>query len=77
LSLAEELLGSNEIFTRSFNLGDLSVRPRRHVAVLAGMGSRMLFERYCCSDARHPQEPHLLSAHASSKIFVTGACDES
>src|SRR5690242_14101126 len=44
LSVADELLAANEIFARSFNLGDLSVRPRHHVAVLACMDSRILFE---------------------------------
>jgi len=45
LSVADELLAANENFVRSFNLGDLDVRPRRKVAVLACMDSRILFER--------------------------------
>jgi carbonic anhydrase len=45
LSVADELLQANEEFVRSFNLGDLAVQPRRHVAVLACMDSRILFER--------------------------------
>ena len=43
MSVADELLTANEFFARNFNLGDL-VRPRRHVAVLACMDSRILFE---------------------------------
>jgi carbonic anhydrase len=45
LSVADELLQANEQFVRNFNLGDLAVRPRRHLAVLACMDSRILFER--------------------------------
>jgi carbonic anhydrase len=45
LSVADELLKANEQFVKSFDLGDLAVRPRRHVAVLACMDSRILFER--------------------------------
>jgi carbonic anhydrase len=45
LSVADELLQANEQFVRSFNLGDLAVQPKRHVAVLACMDSRILFER--------------------------------
>jgi len=44
LSVADELLKANEEFARSFTLGELSVRPKRHVAVLACMDSRILFE---------------------------------
>jgi carbonic anhydrase len=44
LSVADELLVANENFARSFTLGELSVRPKRHVAVLACMDSRILFE---------------------------------
>jgi carbonic anhydrase len=44
LSVADELLAANEDFARHFTLGDLSVRPKRHVAVLACMDSRILFE---------------------------------
>jgi carbonic anhydrase len=46
LSVADELLQANEVFARNFNLGDLSVRPRRHAAVLACMDSRILFEHW-------------------------------
>jgi carbonic anhydrase len=45
LSVADELLRANEQFVQSFNLGDLAVKPKRHVAVLACMDSRILFER--------------------------------
>jgi carbonic anhydrase len=45
LSVADELLQANQQFVRNFNLGDLAVRPRRHLAVLACMDSRILFER--------------------------------
>jgi carbonic anhydrase len=45
LSVADELLQANQEFVRGFNLGDLTVRPKRHVAVLACMDSRILFER--------------------------------
>jgi carbonic anhydrase len=45
LSVADELLKTNQEFVRNFDLGDLAVRPRRHVAVLACMDSRILFER--------------------------------
>ncbi|HEY6766119.1 MAG TPA: carbonic anhydrase [Candidatus Sulfotelmatobacter sp.] len=45
MSVADELLEANEQFVRSFNLGDLAVQPKRHVAVLACMDSRILFER--------------------------------
>jgi len=44
LSVADELLRANENFARNFTLGELSVRPKRHVAVLACMDSRILFE---------------------------------
>jgi carbonic anhydrase len=44
LSVADELLKANEDFARNFKLGELSVRPKRHVAVLACMDSRILFE---------------------------------
>jgi carbonic anhydrase len=57
LSVADELLAANEIFARSFNLGDLSVRPRRHVAVLACMDSRILFEH--CLGLR-PGDAHMI-----------------
>jgi carbonic anhydrase len=45
LSVADELLAANAQFVRSFDLGDLTVRPRRRLAVLACMDSRILFER--------------------------------
>ena len=44
MSVADELLRANEEFARNFKLGKLSVRPARHVAVLACMDSRILFE---------------------------------
>lgn len=44
MSVADELLKANEEFARNFQLGELSVRPKRHVAVLACMDSRILFE---------------------------------
>jgi carbonic anhydrase len=44
LSVADELLKANQEFARNFKLGELSVRPKRHVAVLACMDSRILFE---------------------------------
>ena len=37
LSVADELLKANQDFARNFTLGELSVRPKRHVAVLACM----------------------------------------
>jgi len=45
LSVADELLKANEQFVKNYNLGDLAVRPRRRLAVLACMDSRILFER--------------------------------
>jgi carbonic anhydrase len=45
LSVADELLKANERFVKNFNLGNLAVRPRRRLAVLACMDSRILFER--------------------------------
>jgi carbonic anhydrase len=45
LSVADELLKANEHFVKNFDLGDLAVRPKRHLAVLACMDSRILFER--------------------------------
>jgi carbonic anhydrase len=45
VSVADELLQANQEFVKNFNLGDLAVRPRRRVAVLACMDSRILFER--------------------------------
>src|ERR1051325_7460654 len=57
LSVAVELLAANEIFARSFSLGDLPVRPRRHAAVLACMDSRILFEH--CLGLR-PGDAHMI-----------------
>jgi carbonic anhydrase len=57
LSVADELLKANEHFARNFKLGDLSVRPRRHVAVLACMDSRILFE-HCLG--LHPGDAHMI-----------------
>ena len=45
MSVADELLQANQEFVKNFNLGDLAVKPRRRVAVLACMDSRILFER--------------------------------
>jgi carbonic anhydrase len=44
VSVADELLKANEEFARNFKLGELQVRPKRHVAVMACMDSRILFE---------------------------------
>jgi len=44
LSVADELLKANQEWSRNFKLGELSVRPKRHVAVLSCMDSRILFE---------------------------------
>jgi len=44
VSVADELLKANEEFARNFQLGELQVRPKRRVAVLACMDSRILFE---------------------------------
>jgi carbonic anhydrase len=57
LSVADELLQANEQFVRNFNLGDLAVRPKRHLAVLACMDSRILFER-CLG--LHPGDAHMI-----------------
>lgn len=57
MSVADELLAANEIFARSFNLGNLAVRPRRHAAVLACMDSRILFEH--CLGLR-PGDAHMI-----------------
>jgi len=57
LSVADELLAANEIFARSFNLGDLQDRPRRHATVLACTDSRILFE-YCLG--LRPGDAHML-----------------
>ncbi len=45
MSVADELIKANHEFVKNFNLGDLAVKPRRRVAVLACMDSRILFER--------------------------------
>jgi carbonic anhydrase len=45
LSVADELLQANQQFVKNFDLGDLAVQPRRRLAVLACMDSRILFER--------------------------------
>jgi carbonic anhydrase len=57
LSVADELLKANEEFVKNFDLGDLAVRPRRRVAVLACMDSRILFER-CLG--LHPGDAHMI-----------------
>ena len=57
LSVADELLQANEKFVRSFDLGDLAVRPKRRLAVLACMDSRILFER-CLG--LHPGDAHMI-----------------
>ncbi|PYX43526.1 MAG: hypothetical protein DMG79_22230 [Acidobacteria bacterium] len=57
MSVADELLKSNEDFARNFSLGELSVRPKRHVAVLACMDSRILFE-HCLG--LHPGDAHMI-----------------
>jgi len=57
LSVADELLKANEQFVSSFNLGDLAVRPKRRLAVLACMDSRILFER-CLG--LHPGDAHMI-----------------
>jgi carbonic anhydrase len=57
LSVADELLKANETFARDFTLGDLAVRPKRHVAVLACMDSRILFE-HCLG--LHPGDAHMI-----------------
>jgi carbonic anhydrase len=45
VSVADELLKVNEEFVKTFDLGTLEVRPKRRLAVLACMDSRILFER--------------------------------
>ncbi len=57
MSVADELLKANETFARNFKLGKLSVRPARHVAVLACMDSRILFE-HCLG--LHPGDAHMI-----------------
>ena len=57
MSVADDLLAANEVFARSFDLGNLNVRPRRHAAVLACMDSRILFEH--CLGLR-PGDAHMI-----------------
>ena len=57
MSVADDLLAANAVFARSFDLGELNVRPRRHVAVLACMDSRILFEH--CLGLR-PGDAHMI-----------------
>ena len=57
MSVADDLLAANAVFARSFDLGDLNVRPRRHAAVLACMDSRILFEH--CFGLR-PGDAHMI-----------------
>jgi carbonic anhydrase len=57
LSVADELLRANELFVKNFDLGDLAVRPKRRLAVLACMDSRILFER-CLG--LHPGDAHMI-----------------
>jgi len=57
LSVADELLKANREFVKQFDLGDLAVKPRRKVAVLACMDSRILFER-CLG--LHPGDAHMI-----------------
>ena len=45
------------MFARNFKLGELQVRPQRHVAVLACMDSRILFE-HCLG--LHPGDAHMI-----------------
>lgn len=57
MSVADELLKANQEFVKNFDLGDLAVQPRRKVAVLACMDSRILFER--CLGLR-PGDAHMI-----------------
>jgi carbonic anhydrase len=57
LSVADELLQANQQFVKNFDLGDLAVQPRRRLAVLACMDSRILFER-CLG--LHPGDAHMI-----------------
>ena len=57
MSVADELLNANEDFARNFKLGELSVRHKRHVAVLACMDSRILFE-HCLG--LQPGDAHMI-----------------
>jgi carbonic anhydrase len=44
VSATDELLKANEEFARNFKLGDLSSHPKRQVALLACMDTRIMFE---------------------------------
>lgn len=44
MSVTDELLKTNEEFARTFKLGGLDHRPKRRVAILSCMDSRILFE---------------------------------
>ena len=57
MSVADELLRANEQFVKNFDLGDLAVRPKRRLAVLACMDSRILFE-LCLG--LHPGDAHMI-----------------
>ena len=57
MSVADELLKANQEFARNFKLGELSVRPKRRVAVLACMDSRILFEH--CLGLK-PRDAHMI-----------------
>ena len=57
MSVADELLQANQQFVKNFDLGDLAVQPRRRLAVLACMDSRILFER-CLG--LHPGDAHMI-----------------
>jgi carbonic anhydrase len=57
LSVADELLKANKEFARNFKLGELNVCPKRQVAVLACMDSRILFE-HCLG--LHPGDAHMI-----------------
>jgi carbonic anhydrase len=57
LSVTDELLKANQEFVKNFDIGDLTAQPRRKVAVLACMDSRILFER--CLGLQ-PGDAHLI-----------------
>jgi len=44
LSVTDELIEANKNFASHFDFGSLAVRPRRKLAILACMDSRILFE---------------------------------
>ena len=44
MSVADELILANQNFASHFDFGSLAVRPRRKLAILACMDSRILFE---------------------------------